>query len=721
MSKEASSGAAGPRLWIGAAVLGGFALAGIAAWVALEVRAVNRPAPLPEAPPWPVVVSTLAGRGTPGRADGRLSSASFSDPFGIAVDAAGNSYVTDAGDQNLVLKITPDGRVLSIAGGGEGWRDGAGTDARFNTPSGIAVAPDGTLVVADTGNHAIRRVTPDGLVTTIAGGAGPGREDGPAASVRFDGPIGVAVDRNGTIFVADTYNDCIRKISTDGIVSTVAGGLLPGYRNGTGSEARFDTPSGIAVDERGHLFVADTGNDVLREVDPRGDVTTAGFSRQGQPLLDGLSCRSGSRLACRSRPAATCMFPIAWAASCSSSAAAPPGSLPARSPGWRTGLAPRRVFAVPRAWRSIPTAWFVWPTPKTASSACSTPLGAARAVPGIPFSPLPLHALALTGFDRFDWPVASQDAWHEVTATLGEARGSIGGDGRERLHAGIDVYASPGTLVRAVRDGKVARPIAAGGHGSLDEMVRIGPVGYVHVRVGRNLDEGSLDPSRFTILRDADGRAAGLRIRRGTRFRAGDPVGSVNRYAHVHLGVGANAAESNALLLPLPGFADHVPPTISKSGISFFDETGAPLESRRGRVDVSGRVAIVADAWDQVDGNKGRRRLGVYSLGYQVVRPDGRPLPGLERPRMTIRFDRLPETPGAASLVYASGSGITAYGSRATRFLYIVTNEVRDGSARQGWWDTTKLVPGDYAVRVFAEDASGNTAHQDVKVRVTGR
>ena len=132
-------------------------------------------------------------------------------------------------------------------------------------------------------------------------------------------------------------------------------------------------------------------------------------------------------------------------------------------------------------------------------------------------------------------------------------------------------------------------------------------------------------------------------------------------------------------------------------------------------------MAIVVDAFDRVDGNRASRRLGIYSAGYQVLRPDGSPVPGFDTPLVTMRFDRLPSEPGAGPIAYAEGSGITVYGNRTTRFRYVVTNVVRAGEARQGWWDTSPLAPGDYRLRVMVADASGNTAEQEVPVRVVGR
>ena len=127
------------------------------------------------------------------------------------------------------------------------------------------------------------------------------------------------------------------------------------------------------------------------------------------------------------------------------------------------------------------------------------------------------------------------------------------------------------------------------------------------------------------------------------------------------------------------------------------------------------------DAWDQVDGNERRRRLGLYTLGYQVLNRDGSPAPGFETPRNTIRFDRVATGSDAARMIYAAGSGIPFYGRRSTRLLYVVTNTLSGGVASMGAWDTGELPPGDYTLRIFAADMRGNvaSANRDVAVTVT--
>src|SRR5688572_29803799 len=190
-------------------------------------------------------------------ADGPLPAAGFAEPFGIAIAPNGVIYVADGGSHR-VRRITVEGRVETLVGGVRGFHDGPGTAARFDTPSAIALDAAGVLYVADTGNHAVRRITPDGVVETLAGDGSAGDADGSAA--RFNGPVGVAVDGSGRVIVADTYNDRIRAIAGDGTVTTLAGGPVPGAEDGMAAEARFDTPCGVHVDATGAIYVADTGN-----------------------------------------------------------------------------------------------------------------------------------------------------------------------------------------------------------------------------------------------------------------------------------------------------------------------------------------------------------------------------------------------------------------------------------------------------------------------------
>ena len=224
--------------------------------------------------------TTLAGAaGQEGSADGVGSAARFYEPEGVAVDGAGNVYVADTYN-DTIRKIKQGGAVTTLAGmaGQEGSADGVGSAARFYEPEGVAADGAGNVYVADTWNHTIRKITPDGAVSTLAGLAGEaGSADGIGSAARFCYPHGMAVDSATNIYVADSDNATIRRITPDGVVSTLAGqaGEL-GRADGTGSAARFRWPQGVAVDSTGNLYVADDYNNAIRKITPGGLVTTLG-------------------------------------------------------------------------------------------------------------------------------------------------------------------------------------------------------------------------------------------------------------------------------------------------------------------------------------------------------------------------------------------------------------------------------------------------------------
>ena len=220
------------------------------------------------------VVSTLAGSGVLGFADGQGDSASFFYPSGIAVDASGNVYVGDRGN-NRIRKISPEGLVTTFAGNGEhGSVNGPGATASFNGPRGVALDASGNLYVADTFNNLIRKISRDGVVTTVAGSGAQGADDGKGVTASFRMPQDVAVDALGNIYVADTFNNLIRKINRGGVVSTLAGNGNSGAINGKGKAASFFHPYGLGLDALGNIYVADHVNNLIRKVSPQGDVTT---------------------------------------------------------------------------------------------------------------------------------------------------------------------------------------------------------------------------------------------------------------------------------------------------------------------------------------------------------------------------------------------------------------------------------------------------------------
>jgi sugar lactone lactonase YvrE len=239
-------------------------------------------------------VTTFAGAaGVSGSADGVGSAARFNNPSGVAVDGEGIVYVADTMNHTL-RRVTPLGIVTTLAGspGIVGSVDGTGSDARFQGPQGLAIDDGGNLYVADTNNHTVRKVVPStGVVTTVAGLAGnSGSADGQGGLARFDFPSGMAVDGAGNLFVADMENYTIRQILPSGLVSTVAGlAGASGGADGTGSTARFDSPSGVALDLSGNLYVADTDNHTIRKVVPSaGTVTTLAGLAGAAGSSDGL-------------------------------------------------------------------------------------------------------------------------------------------------------------------------------------------------------------------------------------------------------------------------------------------------------------------------------------------------------------------------------------------------------------------------------------------------
>ena len=213
-------------------------------------------------------VSTLAGAaGVAGFSDGLGGAARFNQPIGLAVDGNGVLYVADAGN-NAIRRIAPGGVVGTLAGWtNAGYADGVGTNALLNAPAGVGVDAMGNVVVADTGNNTIRRIATNGVVSTLAGLAGSaGHADGAGTNAHFNGPAGIAVDAAGNVFVADTYNYTIRRVTSDGTVTTIAGAPGQyGYQDGAGTIALFDLASGVAVDGRGNVYVADTDNNVIRK------------------------------------------------------------------------------------------------------------------------------------------------------------------------------------------------------------------------------------------------------------------------------------------------------------------------------------------------------------------------------------------------------------------------------------------------------------------------
>ena len=223
---------------------------------------------------FPNTVSTIAGSGSSGSTDGSGAAASFNHPAGIAIDSSGNIYVADSFN-NMIRKIDSGGNVITLAGStSSGSTDGLGTAASFNLPTGVAVDSFGNVYVADAGNNMIRKIDSVGNVTTLAGSTTAGSADGLGAAASFNYPLDVALDSAGNVYVVDAMNYLIRKIDSAGNVVTIAGDGTAGSIDGPGLSAQFNYPNGIAVDSSGNIYVADSSNNRIRKIDSAGNVVT---------------------------------------------------------------------------------------------------------------------------------------------------------------------------------------------------------------------------------------------------------------------------------------------------------------------------------------------------------------------------------------------------------------------------------------------------------------
>ena len=261
--------------------------------------------------------------------------------------------------------------------------------------------------------------------------------------------------------------------------------------------------------------------------------------------------------------------------------------------------------------------------------------------------------------------------------------------------------------MRAIYSERITRPIAIEGVGDLRERLRLPLIGYIHVKIARDQNDQPIGIKEAIFSRDSQGKISGVRVPRGTRINAGDIIGTLNRFNHVHLIAGAAASEVNALAaLELPGLTDTKAPTIE--GVRLLNEDGTEISSP---YILSNKIKVIIRSYDQADGNVGYRKLGVYKVGYQLLKKDGTALPDFAEPHFNVVFNSLPDF-SAVRMVYAepSQSGYTG----KTIFDYIATNEVKNGSAKEGWMDVTKLPAGEYILRVIVEDFFRNRATKDV-------
>ena len=236
-------------------------------------------------------VTTFAGaNGTVGSTNATGTAARFSAPSSAVVDSSGNIFIADAAN-SAIRKITAAGAVTTFAGtaGAQGSADATGAAARFYRPVGIARDASNNLYVADSVGQTIRKITTGGVVSTFAGvSAVVGANDNTGSAATFRSPSGVVADGNGNLFIADTGNHTIRKVTPTGVVSTFAGtALSAGSANATGTSARFNAPAGLAIDTAGNIYVADTGNHIIRKITPGGAVTTVAGTAGSSGSIDG--------------------------------------------------------------------------------------------------------------------------------------------------------------------------------------------------------------------------------------------------------------------------------------------------------------------------------------------------------------------------------------------------------------------------------------------------
>jgi uncharacterized protein (TIGR03437 family) len=246
------------------------------------------------------IITTVAGKGTQGFAGdgGPATSAQFLNPTGVAVDGAGNLFISDNLNQRI-RAISRDGIINTVAGTGYGQSccysgdGGPSGNAQLNAPWGVAVDSAGNVFIGDSGNGRVRKVSTEGIITTVAGGgnAYPG-DGGPATSAQLSSPGGLAMDGAGNLFIADLSDNRVRKVSPDGIITTVAGTGIDGYSGdgGPATSAQLNVPIGVAVDSAGNLFIAENGDQHIRKVSPNGIITTvAGNGAEGYSGDGGLA------------------------------------------------------------------------------------------------------------------------------------------------------------------------------------------------------------------------------------------------------------------------------------------------------------------------------------------------------------------------------------------------------------------------------------------------
>jgi sugar lactone lactonase YvrE len=624
------------------------------------------------------------------------------EPFGIA-ERNGEIFVSD-GENGKILKVT-NAEKFSIV-----------TD-KLNSPSAIAFDKNGDLYVADSGSHTIKKVKiENGEIEIVAGTENEkGFSDGEAKSAKFNAPVGIAVGETGKIYVSDTYNDKIRVIE-NGQVSTLAGSV-EGFADGSVNAAKFDTPLGIALTKDGKLIVADAGNYRIRVVEQTGKTwTLAGNNKQDS--IDGLLNQASFVL-----PTAVTIddFGTIYIADGNSIRAVGRRFFPfietltETNSGFSDGNLKAAKFNRPSglAINKSGNLFVADSENQVVRVLTVSDLGkeiTKEEKENLRYSPEEFRKLS-----EPRWTYDPPENAREIAGTLGEIRGEIVDETSQAwFHNGLDIVGGYGERARFIRSEKVLNPFAVQNFATLRELIRMPSLGYIHIRLGRNVNEGIFDDKRFQFSVDEAGELVSLRVPRGTKFEAGEAIGTLNPMNHVHLVAGRRGNEMNALdALILPGVSDKRAPVIEK--VTLFDENWRELETEKEtpRIKLNGKTRIVAQAYDQMDGNAERRRLGVFKLGYQILNKEKTPLGEI---KWTIDFDRFPSDE-AVKFVYAKGSKSGATGQ--TIFNYIVSNEVNGDGFRENFFDASKLENGEYVLRVFAADFFGNQIIEDTFIEVS--
>ena len=623
---------------------------------------------------------------------------SFGEPFGIAVK--NNEIYFSDGETGKIWRVSE-------------YKNFALVSDKFDTPSGIAFDKNGDLIVADSGTHTIKKLNiANGAVELIAGVENQkGFADGNAGIALFNAPIGVAVAEN-KIFVADTYNDKIRVIE-NGTVSTLAGSEQGFADAEQGSSAKFDTPCGLAV-WGDKLLVADSENKRIRIVEVTGKTWTL-TGNDTEETIDGFLNQ------------ASFVKPTALIVDSRGAIYVADGNA--------IRVIGRRFFAFVETVSSV---YRGFADGNLRESRFNRPSGLAADETGNLFVADSENQTirVLSGAENIGvlmtaeqikksrpspeafrnlqsprWTYDPPERKREIAGTLGEIRGEIVDQNSEVwFHNGLDIVGGYGETARFVRTEKVLRPTAAENFATLRELVRLPTLGYIHIRLGRDQTDRIFDDKRFQFSREANGKLKNVRVPRGAKFQAGEAIGTLNPMNHVHLIAGRSGAEMNALdALVLPDVSDKIAPVIE--GVSLFDEKWQLINetsNANARINLNGKTRIVVRAYDRMDGNAERRRLGVFKIGYQVLKKDQTPFSEIN---WTISFDRLPDS-DSVKFVYAAGSKSGATGE--TIFKYIATNRVNGDEFREDFFDASQLESGDYILRVFAADFFGNVVSKEI-------